>query len=68
MEGIPACRKGKLEVQRGFEVSRLEGELLADAYERVLPQRLVELVERPPASAQLVGQVLSCSAPSHTAT
>ena len=62
MEGICACRKGTLDLQRGFEVSRLESELLADAYKRVLPQRLVELMERQPAAGQPKGQ--ACPAPS----
>ena len=38
MEGKKGKGKRELKVERGFERSRLETDLLAAAYERVLPQ------------------------------
>ena len=38
MEGENRKVKRELKVTRGFECSRLEGDLLAAAYERALPQ------------------------------
>lgn len=45
MEGTHHGKAHIFTVRRGFEVSRLEEELLAAAYERVLPQVRVKLTE-----------------------
>lgn len=43
MEGIPSGRGRVLKVERDYECCRLEGELLATAYEEVVPVMRREL-------------------------
>ena len=43
MEGFKVRKVRKLRVERNFEGARLEGELLASAYEQVLPTTAVSV-------------------------
>jgi hypothetical protein len=43
MEGIEVRKVRNLRVERNFEGARLEGELLASAYERVVPTTSVSM-------------------------
>lgn len=45
MEGVQASRKCIGRVQRVFEGSRLGEELLATAYQRVLPEKRIQLID-----------------------
>lgn len=45
MEGTRADERRTVQILREFECSRLEWELLADAYERVLPGNGVEFAQ-----------------------
>ena len=46
MEGTKSDERRSLQIHREFECSRLECEVLADTYERVLPGNYVEFAER----------------------
>ena len=70
MEGSRSVRKQVLSVEREFECSRLELELLASAYERVLPGVRVVGDERrrecaatiPPAAVEALSSSVSLAA------
>jgi hypothetical protein len=56
MEDAKRKSKRVLTVERGFEWSRLEGQVMASAYEHIVPAIRAAPRESPAAAANLVGK------------
>jgi hypothetical protein len=61
MEGVQPSRKRIGRVQRVFENSRLGEELLATAYQRVLPEQRIQLIDSKTSSPTEEGSKPPCA-------